>query len=136
MKKATRGLYTNGKQVAVLYDQWCDGTCDYERLLPARRYGLTEKSYEAFLKKYPVRVTKVEVEQGAEKEKKVSGSGIYTSGKNVVATVQRVGNGMVNYVQDLPFRDSMSFGGTFRLAEKAFLKKYPYRLDAVELIEK
>jgi len=125
MSKRKFGLYTNGKTVVSLYDD-AFGDFMYQRERPYSGVGKSI-SPEDFAKKYPYKVTKVEVVKGAKKETGRVKPGLYTNGKSVVC-VHDGGYYQINYTLEIPFREK----DCHTSAEK-FLKKYPYRLDGVEL---
>lgn len=125
MAKQKLGLYTNGKTVVSMYDVGAY-MLYFQREKPFFRYG-ESLSPTDFVEKYPYPVTSVEVQKGAKKEKAPVRTGLHTDGK-VVVCVHSVVGGKVNYTSEIPFRKKDQ-----TITEAAFLKKFPYRLDAVEL---
>lgn len=56
-----KGLYTNGKTVAHVFDIWPDGGVSYDTMVPYKD-DLHECSGDEFIRRYPHRVTGVILE--------------------------------------------------------------------------
>jgi len=120
------GLYANEDgSVVVCLHRVTRGEALYETNLP--KYIHTQKcDYRWFCKSYPIKVTGVEVEEGATRATRVEGGKLYTDGKRILR------------VEDLPVLKSYAYlsvqmlhpytGQPARVSRTNFLSWYPWHL--------
>lgn len=130
-KNEKLGLYTTavGTELVTLFRLQHD-LVNYQLLIPFRMQpAYCPTPY--FFKKYPVRVTSVEVEKGAKKTKKVEAGRLYTDGKKVVS-VKYISPAMcreVTFNQDIPFHL-----WSMHTSLEEFRAKYCWELDLGSIV--
>jgi len=123
-----KGLYTDGHEVALVFDIW-DTMVSVQVLAPVAQGWKFVDKQEA-TERYPTKIEGVFVEEGSEKAEQVELYGLYTDGKEVMFVTNEWG-----VADSLTCKEVWPciYDPRPMFTKEYFLKKYPYKLDGVEL---